>query len=259
MGLANLSLPYYLKAAEEFGKKKPVILSLAGLSLEENLSMFQTISDSEKHHFVSGIELNLSCPNVPGKPQTAYDFEAMAETLNRVFEVHNDHCPLGVKLPPYFDPIHFAEAADVLKSYPKLRWVTCINSIGNGLFIDPINEETVIAPKGGLGGIGGTIVKPTALANVRTFRNLLPETIDIIGCGGISKGMDIFEHILCGATAVQVGTYLQENGVRGISKLFNELQDVMRLKNDRCLADFRNRLSIMPGHPNIFGNKDPSC
>lgn len=254
MGLANMSLKYYLKAAEIFGKTKPVFLSLAGLSADENVKMIRGIASSETN--VSGIELNLSCPNVPNKPQIAYDFEAMGDILNRVFEVDFGTTPLGVKLPPYFDPVHFNQAADVLNNYPKLRWVTCINSIGNGLIIDPITEETVIRPKDGLGGLGGSFVKPTALANVRTFRKLLPSHVDVIGCGGVLRGMDIFEHILCGASAVQVGTYLQESGIAGIPRLYHELENVMTLKEYRTLDDFRGKLKIAPL---MFANKDPSC
>lgn len=50
------------------------------------------------------VELNLSCPNVPGKPQIAYDFET-TEILTEVFSYFTK--PLGVKLPPYFDIVHF--------------------------------------------------------------------------------------------------------------------------------------------------------
>ena len=38
--------------------------------------------------------------------------------------------------------------------------------------IDLNNEETVINPNNGMGGLGGSIVKPTGLANVRQFKKL---------------------------------------------------------------------------------------
>ena len=37
--------------------------------------------------FVAGIELNLACPNIPGKPVIAYDFEQLEEVLKKVFEI----------------------------------------------------------------------------------------------------------------------------------------------------------------------------
>ncbi len=53
-------------------------------------------------------ELNLSCPNVPGKPQIAYDFETTETILREVFTYFTK--PLGIKLPPYFDIVHFDQA-----------------------------------------------------------------------------------------------------------------------------------------------------
>lgn len=102
MGLPNLGLDFYLKFAQENQNIKPIFLSVAGLSLEENLKMLKTLNTAEGDFIV---ELNLSCPNIPGKPQTGYDFERTEEVLNKVFSFYTR--PLGVKLPPYFDMAHF--------------------------------------------------------------------------------------------------------------------------------------------------------
>ena len=109
-------------------------------------------------------ELNLSCPNVPGKPQIAYDFETTEMILDNAFTYFDK--PLGIKLPPYFDIVHFDQAAKVFNRYP-LKFVNCVNSIGNGMYIE--DESVVIRPKNGFGGIGGQYIKPTALANVHAF------------------------------------------------------------------------------------------
>ncbi len=133
----------------------------------------------------------------------------------------------------------------MLKTYPQLKWVTCINSIGNGLLVDPHTEQTLIYPKYGLGGIGGAYVKPTALANVRNFRTRLHHTVDIIGCGGITNGTDVFEHILCGASAVQIGTCLMQFGVGIFEQIHNELISIMNTKGYRKLIDFQNKLKCV--------------
>lgn len=250
MGLPNCGLGYYIDAARQLGRLKPYFISLCGLTLSENLQM---LSDLEHDELVlevpiAGVELNLSCPNVPGKPQTCYDFDAMDETLRKSFEMFH-RLPLGVKLAPYFDPIHFDMAADVLNKYPTLRWVTCINSIGNGLVIDPIREQTIIHPKTGLGGIGGQVVKATALANVWSFRQRLPDTVDIIGCGGVTRGLDVFEHVLCGATAVQIGTLVRDQGVDAFRVVTEELLRVMRIKGYTSLDDFRGKLKTVEALP----------
>ena len=246
MGLPNQGFGYYVDCARHLGQRKPYFISIAGLSIQENLQMLSDLEHDElvQESSISGIELNLSCPNVPGKPQTCYDFIAMDDTLRQVFEMSH-RLPLGVKLSPYFDPIHFDMAADVLKKYPRLKWVTCINSIGNGLVIDPIREQTIIHPKNGLGGIGGQAVKATALSNVWNFRQRLPASVDIIGCGGVFRGLDVFEHLLCGASAVQIGTLVRDHGVDAFRTVSDELTNVMSIKGYGSIIDFKGKLKTV--------------
>lgn len=239
MGLPNLGVDFYLNYFHENQKvlRKPMFLSVAGLSLEENITILHKIQDSD---FFFPVELNLSCPNVPGKPQTGYDFERTQEVLSKAFEFYKK--PLGIKLPPYFDLVHFDEIAAILNSFP-IQFVTCVNSIGNGLYIDVDSEAVVIKPKKGFGGIGGDYIKPTALANVRQFYTLLRKEIQIIGCGGIKSGQDAFEHILCGASAVQIGTQLMKEEVTEcFTRISQELQDLMKQKGYSKIGDFKGKL-----------------
>ena len=194
MGLPNLGYDTYISFANVFKKKydKPYLMSICGLTLEDNIQMIQDISKS----IVDGIEINLSCPNVEGKPQVGYDFETMKNYLDIFDKISSK--PFGIKLPPYFDPVHFDMVSSILNNYNKLEYITCINSIGNGLIIDIENNKTVTKPRDGLGGIGGKYCLPIALSNVREFYKRLNNKY-IVGCGGIENGEDMFKHILCGA------------------------------------------------------------
>ncbi len=111
------------------------------MSVEENIELLRKI---EASNFRGITELNLSCPNVPGKPQVAYDFPLTEQILEQVFSFFTK--PLGVKLPPYFDLAHFDQMAEILNKFP-LTYINSINSIGNGLYIDPETEAVVIKPK----------------------------------------------------------------------------------------------------------------
>ncbi|GAW99296.1 dihydroorotate oxidase [Secundilactobacillus mixtipabuli] len=239
MGLPNNGLDYYLDYVIRDQQKRPDstnFLSVAGTSLEDNLAMLHQIQDSEYTGFV---ELNLSCPNVPGKPQVGYDFDRVHAVLEHVFDFYTK--PLGVKLPPYFDLVHFDQIAAILNQYP-LTFVNSINSIGNALVVDPRSEQVVIRPKGGFGGIGGAIVKPTALANVRGLALRLKPEIKIIGTGGIINGVDVFEHILCGASMVQIGTQFGYEGPALFDRLAKELTEIMAEKGYSSIEDFRGKL-----------------
>ncbi|MDT6377514.1 dihydroorotate oxidase [Enterococcus faecium] len=241
MGLPNLVFSYYLEYALAYEKvqenqNQPLFFSIAGMSVQENLEMLEKI---EKSGFNGITELNLSCPNVPGKPQLAYDFEATYETLKEVFSIFSK--PLGIKLPPYFDFAHFDQMADILNQFP-LTYVNAINSVGNGLYIDTEQEAVVIKPKEGFGGIGGEYIKPTALANVRAFYTRLKPEIQIIGTGGIRTGQDAFEHLLCGASMLQIGTELHKEGPEIFSRIIKELTQIMSEKGYTSIDEFKGKL-----------------
>ena len=241
MGLPNLGFSYYLEYALAYEKvqenqNQPLFFSIAGMSVQENLEMLEKI---EKSGFNGITELNLSCPNVPGKPQLAYDFEATYETLKEVFSIFSK--PLGIKLPPYFDFAHFDQMADILNQFP-LTYVNAINSVGNGLYIDTEQEAVVIKPKEGFGGIGGEYIKPTALANVRAFYTRLKPEIQIIGTGGIRTGQDAFEHLLCGASMLQISTELHKEGPEIFSRIIKELTQIMSEKGYTSIDEFKGKL-----------------
>lgn len=237
MGLPNHGLAYYLDYLLELQEAEPekrFILSLVGMSPDETHEILKRVQDS---NFKGLIELNLSCPNVPGKPQIAYDFEMTEKLLYTVFTYFTK--PLGIKLPPYFDIVHFDQAATIFNQFP-LAFINCVNSIGNGLYIE--DESVVIKPKNGFGGIGGEYIKPTALANVHAFYQRLRPNIQIVGTGGILTGRDAFEHILCGASMVQIGTTLQKEGIVAFERITAELQAIMTEKGYETIEDFRGKL-----------------
>lgn len=179
MGLPNMGYDYYLDVVLDLEKEensKNHFISVVGLSPEDTHTILKTLHSSAYQGLV---ELNLSCPNVPGKPQIAYDFETTEQLLTEIFSYYTK--PLGVKLPPYFDIVHFDQAAAIFNKFP-LAFVNSVNSIGNGLVID--DETVIIKPKNGFGGIGGDYIKPTALANVHAFYQRLNPSIQIIGTGG---------------------------------------------------------------------------
>lgn len=279
MGLPNNSIKYYLKYYFEEWKKslndetkkgkfesKLKLISLGGLSLSENVEMLRLCLQYYYNDLtiIDGIEINFSCPNLIGHPQLGYDFVNMEKYLKSLLDYLTDFeilvkseyvlgkrtslkksLLIGLKLPPYFDISHFKTVADIIKKYSRINFLTCINSIGNGLIIDTETEKTVIKPKDGFGGLGGSVVKPTALANVHQFYRLLGDRLFIIGCGGISNGEDAFQHILAGASLVSIGTQLMREGLETFSRIENELIEIMREKNYNSIDEFRGKLKYI--------------
>lgn len=236
MGLPNLGYKAYAELISDLRRfGKPVIASVAGLGEDD----FPTIAEAINAVQPDLIEVNLSCPNIPGKPQIGYDPETSERVLKKVRRLIT--VPMGVKLPPYFDPAHH-EAMGKVIGRCGVDFLNMINSVGNGLVVDPERETVVIKPKGGFGGLGGRLIKPVALANIRAFYKFFDGKIPIIGTGGIVEGIDVFEHFLCGASAVQIGTVLVEEGLDVFGRLEAELTAVLTRKGYRSVLECRGRL-----------------
>ena len=237
-GLENLGYDFYKNywSDYEHHTKKPFIISIA-----VNYDFDEIIKDCSDNS-IKPLEINMSCPNIKGKRQLAYDFEALDEKLRKTCEVY-DH-KFGIKLPPYFDPQDVSCVSDIIKEYNQIDYITCINSLGNGLIINWLDESTLIRPKGGIGGIGGDYCKPTALANVRMFYNENPN-LKIIGCGGVREANDVFEYILCGASGVQIGTQFMRDGHDIFERIYKEFPKIMDTKGYESIEEFRGKLKII--------------
>ena len=269
MGLPNCGLAYYLDYYKNLGDSwsQTRFISIAGLTLEENLAMLELLFNpaSSYYIFIEVLEINLSCPNIVGGHGLAgYDLDNLGQYLYTLLAKFYDleqassssnNIRVGLKLPPYYEFSQFDRIVNILKIHNSLTgmatpvsFIHTINSIPNGLVIDAETESPVIKPKSGFGGLGGSIVKPVALANVRAFYTRFKSatlSIDIIGSGGVSSGMDIFEFILAGAEMVSVGSQLMLEGPGCFARMLVELSEIMKKKCYAKLDDFRGKLRLM--------------
>lgn len=144
MGLPNLGYTRYIEFSHALKEKyaKPIIASVVGMKPDDFLIIAEAF---ERDGRADALEINLSCPNVVGKPQIGYDFETSRDILTRITRL-KQNCAIGVKLPPYFDFVHYEMMAKILLDLP-IDFITCINSVGNTLVLDPETYRPLIKPK----------------------------------------------------------------------------------------------------------------
>ncbi len=241
MWLPNLGYKKYIEFWNQLKKRfnKPVIASVAGLKPKHFPIMVKAF---QKNSNVDLIEINLSCPNVPWKPQIAYDFEASDKILSKVENLWSK--PIWIKLPPYFDLIHIEQMSEIIKKY-NISFITCINSVGNTLFINPEKEEVVIKPKWWFWWLGWDYVKPIALANVRKFYELLWNNIDISWVWWIKSWEDVFEFILAWAKTIQLATIYAKEGYKCFERINKEFIEYITKKGYNEIEDFRWKLKTL--------------
>ena len=232
-GLANNGYVFY----RDINKKlnKPYIISISSLNIDNLIHMLNDYSNYPIK--CNLVEINVSCPNIAGTKQLAYDAIQLKDLLDKI-EPFINKLQIGLKLPPYFDPNNLKEIADILLLY-NLRFITCSNSLGNGLILNPDSLKPSIVPKNGLGGIGGDYCKPSCLANVYQFYKYLNGKIDIVGCGGVKTGQDVIEYIAAGASAVQIGTHLMKTGSNCFKQINEEIKTILYEKNIKNINELK--------------------
>ena len=104
LGYSPNSFEYYCENLPHLSGGKPAWMSISGYAAECAAMIAKCGELAKKLPGGLAVEINLSCPNIPGKPPIAYDFEGMAAYLDGVFA---DGAPppgvvVGVKTTPYF-------------------------------------------------------------------------------------------------------------------------------------------------------------
>lgn len=242
-GLPNLGYRAYVKLAEQMKAEfptKPLVASVAGLAQTE----FVTLVEAFQQSSADLIEVNLhSYPKAKDAPQLAHDVGAVDNLLASIMQLGRK--PVGVKLPMYSD-MDLIESLTAVFIKHHVQFITTVSSVSPALVIDCESETAAIKPKAGMGGMGGTCIKPFALANVRAFSEFLKGTdISIVGVGGVRSGKDAFEFLLAGADAVQIGTTFYEDGPGCFERVAGEFKAIMSGKEYAKISDAKGKLRLL--------------
>ncbi len=146
---------------------------------------------------IPAIELNISCPNVKdGGMAFGVTTKGAASVVKAVRERYSK--TLIVKLSPNVTDI--AEIARAVEA-EGADSVSLINTL-MGMAVDIEKRRRVLSI--GTGGLSGPAVKPVALRMVYQVARAV--SIPVIGLGGIMTAEDAIEFLMCGATAIEIGT-----------------------------------------------------
>lgn len=146
---------------------------------------------------IPAIELNISCPNVKdGGMAFGVTTKGAASVVRAVRERY--HKTLIVKLSPNVTDI--TEIARAVEA-EGADSVSLINTL-MGMAVDIEKRRRVLSI--GTGGLSGPAVKPVALRMVYQVAKAVK--IPVVGLGGIMTAEDAIEFLMCGATAIEIGT-----------------------------------------------------
>ncbi len=173
----------------------PVIVNIAGKSTAEFVAMAARLASIPQ---IAALELNISCPNVSGGIDFGTDPSKTAEVVREVRAA----CPFPIlaKLTPNVSPADIVRIAQAAAD-AGADALSLVNTF-QGLAVDWRKRKPILG--NGLGGLSGPAIKPLALRIVWQVAQAV--NVPIIGIGGIQSLDDVMEYLVCGATAVQIGT-----------------------------------------------------
>ncbi len=198
IGLQNVGLEAFLEKKLPFLQqlKGPrVIVNLVGERVSEYVELARRLDGVPGIH---GFELNLSCPNCErGGIEFGVNPKLTEEAVARVRKVTRR--PVIAKLSPNVTDIVTIARAAAEAGADVLSLINTVLAIA----VDAKTWRPRIATV--TGGLSGPAIKPIALRMIWQVHRAIPR-IPVIGIGGIMTAEDVVEFMLCGASAVELGT-----------------------------------------------------
>ena len=232
IGLENVGIDAFAEHKLAFLEtlSPPIFVNIYGQKEKDYEQLATRIEDIDS---ISGLEVNISCPNVKaGGMAFGVDPEAVFSVVKTVRKKTTKL--LIVKLSPNVTDIaHIAQQAEAAGA----DVISLINTI-TAMAIDIETRRPKLANI--TGGLSGPAIKPVALRMVWQVAQAVK--IPIIGIGGIMTAADALEFFIAGARAIEVGTanfvnprattdiidglekFLTEKGIGKITELVGTLE-----------------------------------
>ena len=227
IGLQNVGVKAFVadKLPKLAGLDTHVFANVFGYVPEDYVEVIRVLEDGDG---LAGYELNVSCPNTKhGGMQFGSDPSLLAEVVGLARKAA-ERRPLLVKLSPNVTDITvMARAAEDAGADA----VSLINTF-TALAIDRRTRKPRLGA--GFGGLSGPAIKPIALRMVYQVGQAVK--IPVVGLGGIASASDAAEFLICGATAVEIGT-VNFWDPRAAERLPRELAELLQRDNIRTLSE----------------------
>jgi len=210
IGLQNVGCEAFIRDKMPFLRSlrgPKILVNLAGESMAEYVELARRLDDVPG---IDGFELNISCPNCDrGGLEFGVDPKLTHEVVRRVRRVTRKF--LMPKLSPNVTDVVVIARAAVEGGADALSLINTLVAIA----IDAKSRRPRISTV--QGGLSGPAIKPVALRMVWQVHRALPR-VPVVGLGGIMTAQDAAEFLVCGASAVQIGTanYVNPRGALGI-------------------------------------------
>ena len=213
----------------------PVIVNVSAGTVKEFGKVASYLSNNDSSEIISGIEINVSCPNIKeGGVAFGTNPKLVEEIVKTIKKNVDNHITIITKLTPNVTDITVPARAAINGGTDALSMINTMR----GMAIDICRGEPFLGNK--TGGLSGPAIKPVGVFMVyecfRKISECKKRKIPIVGIGGISTWQDAMEYIMAGATAVGIGTAWFVN-----PEIFNKIHIEIKKfvdKQNKKLSDY---------------------
>lgn len=201
-----------------------IFVSLSGNSLDEIIKCQKMITN-----ICSLIEINISSPNSPGLRRLH-----RKESLKRLIQTLNDlkTCPLFLKVPPLFtSDVENKEVLEIIETASSNGIDGLVTSNSH-----PISTNQLAV---GTGGLSGAPLFEQTLKTVSKVKEITPNKMPIIACGGISNANQVWTSIATGASAVQIYSSFIYEGPGLPKKIGHDLKTMLKKRSMKSITEIQ--------------------
>lgn len=226
VGYSNPGIDVGLDEFSGWSKKEMFVLSITA----KNAGEYGLLAEKIAKKIVAGmrvdsLELVLSCPHTPEYGLMAG--QQTPENAKEIIKTIKHHLPslnLIVKISPGVPGE--VETAKAIESAGASA-IDVGNTLGPGMVIDIERHAPVLGF--GRGGLSGPALRPITMRCVYDIYKAIK--IPIIGCGGVTYGVDAIEYLQAGASAVAIGTAVHYRGTNVFKKVAKEMEKWLKEHN----------------------------
>ena len=221
-------------------KKKPI--GMLGVNIGPNWNSENKIEDylnclRKFHDIADYITINISSPNT----ENLRDFHNNEELKNLLESIHNEReklksdIPIAIKISPDINQKKVEEICRSILDYGIKSVIVSNTTDGNR---DNLKNQKKFQK----GGLSGKPLNEISNKLINNFYKILNNKIDIIGVGGVDSGETAYQKFLHGAKFVQLYTGMVFEGPKIVSKISDELNNILETNNVKKLSDIIGKI-----------------
>ena len=189
------------------------------------------------HDIADYITINISSPNT----ENLRDFHNNEELKNLLENIHNEreklksNIPIAIKISPDINQKKVEEICRTILDYDIKALIVSNTTDGNR---DSLKNHKKFQK----GGLSGKPLNEISNKLINNFYKILNNKIDIIGVGGVDSGETAYQKFIHGAKFVQLYTGMVFQGPKIVSKISEELNNILETNNVKKLSDIIGKI-----------------